>query len=317
MNEHALLFPGQGAQTIGMGRALAEAFPVARETFRAANAALGFELDRLCFEGPIEDLSRSDNAQPAILTASVAALRALERACAPLPPPAGGAGLSLGEYTALTAAGAIEFEQAVRLVRARGRFMQEACEAAPGAMYSIIGLEDSLVEQACDEARRETGAGVWPANYNSPGQLVISGEEQPAMLAAQKCTETGARRAIRLKVAGAFHCPLMRPAARKLRAELALVDLRRPAFPVVANVTGLPAREPDEIRDLLVRQVTEPVRWVQCVRWLIGRRVGQFYEVGPGRVLQGLLRRIDPSKRCATVNDAEAVKACARAAQPG
>jgi [acyl-carrier-protein] S-malonyltransferase len=306
-----LLFPGQGAQKVGMGADLWQDFQAARAAFETACRATGMDLCALCFEGPIEELSRSDVAQPAILTASVAALRALEEEADQLPVRAAG-GLSLGEYTALVAAGAIAFEEAVGLVQRRGRYMQEACEATPGAMYSVIGLADEVVEEACRRASVETEPGVWPANYNSPGQVVISGGEEAAAVAAGLCTEAGARKVIELKVAGAFHTPLMQPAAERLAEDLAAVDFASPAFAVVSNVTGEPHGGPREIRELLARQVTEPVRWVACARRLAATGLRSFVEVGPGRVLKGLLRRIDDSCTCDCVGDTSEARAYVR-----
>lgn len=312
MKAPALLCPGQGAQTVGMGRDLAETYPAAGRVFREANEALGVELDRLCFEGPIEELSRSDVSQPAIVTVSVAALRAMAEATGKPVPVGAAAGLSLGEYTALVAAGVLEFTDAVRLVRRRGTFMQEACETNPGAMYSVIGLEDAQVEEACARVRETTGGRVWPANYNSPGQLVISGETEAAEAAADLCTEAGARRAIRLNVAGAFHTEMMQPAADRLRPLLHAVPMRSPRCAVVANVTARPVDEPDEIRDLLERQVTNPVRWTDSMRWLAAQGCRECYEVGPGRVLQGLLKRTDRAIGCQSIGTAEDVQAYAR-----
>ncbi|MGD2173852.1 MAG: ACP S-malonyltransferase [Candidatus Brocadiaceae bacterium] len=316
MTKTALLFPGQGAQAVGMGREIAQAWSVAAETFRLASELLDLDLEQLCFEGPPEALSASDIAQPAILTVSVATLRALQQD-GQAPDVAGAAGLSLGEYSALVAAGALEFEEAVRLVRHRGLYMQEACEANPGTMYSILGLQDAEVERACEEARRRTGGRVWPANYNCPGQVVLSGEEDAAACAAEICNSVGARRAIELDVAGAFHTPLMRPAAEKLAAHLAAVEIRKPRFPVVANVTASPTDEPDEIRGLLLRQVTSPVRWADSMRWLIAQDVQSCSEIGPGRVLQGLLRRIDSSLDCQTVNTPDDLRQCVQTWQGG
>jgi len=308
MNGIGLLFPGQGAQTAGMGQDLAEHYPSARAVFDQANEALDLELDRLCFEGPLEELSRSDVAQPAILTVSIAAFSAMQEEAGASLDPVATAGLSLGEYAALVAAGAVDFRTAVSLVRTRGLAMQEACEANPGTMYSIIGLEDHQVEQACDSARKQTGGGVWPANYNCPGQLVISGEDGPAGVAADLCTAMGARRAIRLNVAGAFHTELMRPAAERMAAELQAASLHAPSCPVIANVTGRPVADADEIRRLLVAQIVSPVRWADCMNWLIAQGVERYYEVGPGRVLQGLLRRVDSSKTCLPINTAQDVR---------
>jgi [acyl-carrier-protein] S-malonyltransferase len=230
---------------------------------------------------------------------------------------AGTAGLSLGEYSALVAAGALSFPEALGLVRRRGLYMQEACRQNPGTMYSILGLEDARVEEACRRAGSAGGGGVWPANYNCPGQVVISGEEESAGAAAEICRQMGARRAVRLNVAGAFHTPLMRPAAEKLKVHLEGAEIAKPRCPVVANVTGLPVSEPGEIRRSLLRQVTEPVRWADCVRWLMGRGPDQFCEVGPGRVLAGLLRRIDRAQECRSIGDDDDVRDCVQSWQQG
>jgi len=307
MSNTAILFAGQGAQSVGMGLDLVAASPAARAVFDAANDELGMALDKLCFEGPIEQLSRSDIAQPAILTMSIAALRAYEEAVGGAIAAPAAAGLSLGEYTALVAAGALSLRAAVRLVRARGILMQEACDANPGTMYSIISLADDAVEQACRQASEETGEGAWPANYNAPGQLVISGHAAATARAAALCKEAGARRALQLKVAGAFHTPLMQSAADKLAVELAGVEIAEPRCPVVANVTGEPVAGPDEIRSLLVAQVTSPVRWTTCMNWCLTRGITAFAEFGPGRVLSGLLRRIDRDATCITINSAESI----------
>ncbi len=305
MKAIALLFPGQGAQTVGMGHDIAGAFPAARETFDEANRTLDMELDRLCFEGPQTELSRSDVAQPAILTVSVATLRALEETAGGLPPVAGTAGLSLGEYSALVAAGALEFAEAVSLVRKRGVYMQEACNANPGTMYSVIGLDDEEVEDACTQARGRTGGLVWPANYNCPGQVVISGEHAAAAVAAEVCREMGAGRVVELDVAGAFHTRLMESARDKLALELENVPLRRPHCPVVSNVTGKPTRDPERIRELLALQVTSSIRWGDSMQWLADQGVADYLEIGPGRVLRGLLRRVDRSLNCRSVNTAD------------
>jgi [acyl-carrier-protein] S-malonyltransferase len=312
VSKTALIFPGQGAQAVGMGRDLFEAHAPAREAFEEASEAIGLDLAALCFEGPIERLSASDVAQPAILTVSIAALRAMAEEAGRAPAAGAMAGLSLGEYSALVAAGALDFAGAVRLVRRRGLYMQQACEASPGTMYSILGLQDGPVEQACEEARRKAAGGVWPANYNCPGQLVISGEAEAAALAAELCSERGARRAVQLNVAGAFHTPLMQAAADLLAPELAAAEFRAPSVPVVANVTGRPVEAPDQMRELLARQVTSPVRWTDCMRWVIDRGIVDHVEVGPGRVLQGLLRRIEPSCACRSVGGPQDVQDWAR-----
>jgi len=305
-----LLFPGQGAQSVGMQKDVCESYPAAREVFEAASEAADMDLKKLCFEGPQEELTRTDVSQPVIVTASVAVLRAVEAALGRRIEAAAAAGLSLGEYAALVAAGAIELTDAVRLVRARGAYMQAACEETDGTMFSIIGLDDEQVEDACRQVQEEGGK-VWPANYNSPGQLVLSGERTAATRAAELCTEAGARRAIELKVAGAFHTPLMESAAESLARELAHAAFKEPAFPVLANTTALPGGGPDQVRDLLARQVTSPVRWTQSMQWCASQGLGPFYELGPGHVLTGLLKRIDAGQTCTPVGTAEQVQTAA------
>ena len=310
MNATVLLLPGQGAQSAGMGRDLTDRYASARALFREASAATGLNLEEICFEDPNGELSRTDLCQPAIMTVSVAALKAIaEEMGGGAPRVSAAAGLSLGEYSALVAAEAMDFADAVRLVYHRGRYMQEACELNPGAMYSIIGLEDAQVEDACRKVREQEGGRVWPANYNNPGQLVISGEREAAARAAALCAEMGARRAVQLKVTGAFHTPLMQPAADKLARELEHVAIREPAFPVIANTTAQPLAGPQQIRRQLARQVTNPVLWSLSMQWCISRGLEEFLEPGPGRVLKGILKRIDPSRKCVTVNGAEDVRA--------
>ena len=313
MGKIALLFPGQGAQAVGMGRDVADRFAVARRVFDEANEALGFDIARICFEGPQDRLDRTDCCQPAILTTSVAILRAVMEVVgsAQCPQTVGSAGLSLGEYSALVAAGVLEFSDAVRLVYHRAQYMQEACESRPGAMYSILGLDDEVVEDACARVRSEGGGVVSPANYNCPGQLVISGEEHAAAKAAALLRERGARRAIQLRVAGAFHSELMLPAAERLAAELGQTCFKRPEFPVVSNVTARDGETPREMCSLLARQMTSPVRWAESVRWLLARGAERFWEVGPGQVLCGLLKRIQRSAQCIRVGSVEGIEALA------
>jgi len=303
---NVLMFPGQGAQKVGMCRDVFEAYGAARGVFAAACEAIDVDVCKVCFEGPAQYLARTDMCQPAMLTAGIAVLRAIEQELGRPVQASAAAGLSLGEYGALVAAGALDFGDAVRLIYARGRYMQETCDASAGAMYSVIALADAQVEEACRKVRDEGGR-VWPANYNSPGQVAISGEEDSALRAAQACSEMGARKTVRLKVAGAFHTPLMQPAADRLAEELARTQFRAPAFPVVANATGLPVGEPAQMRDSLARQVTSPVRWVQSMLWCRDYGGRRFVEVGPGRVLQGLLKRIDAELGRVSVGTAQDV----------
>ena len=292
MSALALLFPGQGSQSVGMGKALYESSPAARAVFDEADAALGFALSRLCFEGPEDELTLTANTQPAILTHSVAAFEDL-RARWPerLEGAAFAAGHSLGEYSANVAAGALPFAEAVRLVRARGRFMQEAVPAGVGAMAAIVGLAPAEVEAACREAAR--GEAVSPANYNSPEQTVIAGHAAAVARASEACLARGARRAIPLAVSAPFHCALMSPAREKmtpLLAGAAFVDAR---LPVVTNVDAAPATAGAALSDALVRQIDSPVRWVETVQWLARHGVDRALEIGPGNVLAGLARRIE------------------------
>ena len=287
----ALLFPGQGSQEVGMGRDVFEASPAARATFEAADAVLGLPLARLCFEGPEAELRRTELQQPAILTTSVALWRALaERG--PVEP-AYVAGHSLGEYSALVASGALAFESAVALVHARGRFMQEAVPDGHGAMAAVIGAGESDVAEACRLAAEETGRVVTPANYNSPGQTVIAGDAAAVEVACAMARERGAKRTIPLAVSAPFHCVLMAPAAEKLALELARVRFADARPPVVTNVEAEPNAEGARFAALLRQQVTAPVRFVEMVRRMRALGVTKLLEIGPGRVLGGLVARID------------------------
>jgi [acyl-carrier-protein] S-malonyltransferase len=288
----ALLFPGQGSQAVGMGKALYEASPAARTVFDAADGALGFPLSRLCFEGPEEELKLTANTQPAILTHSIAALEDL-RARFPerLEGAAFAAGHSLGEYSANVAAGALAFTDAVRLVRERGRFMQDAVPAGVGAMAAIVGLAPAEVQAACREASQ--GEAVSPANYNSPEQTVIAGHAGAVERASQACLARGAKRAIPLPVSAPFHCALMSPARERLQPLLEAAAFSDARMPVVTNVEAAPAREGRALRDALVRQVDSPVRWVESVQRLFREGVDRGLEIGPGNVLAGLVRRIE------------------------
>ena len=276
-----------------MGRDVFEASPAARSTFEAADAALGFPLSRLCFEGPEQELRRTELQQPAILATSVAILRALEEITAVSP--AYVAGHSLGEFPALVAAGALDFEYAVALVHARGRFMQEAVPDGKGAMAAIMGCGPDEVIAACQAAERASGGVAAPANYNSPRQVVISGNAATVELAGSEARKRGARRAVPLPVSAPFHCSLMEPAAEKLAGELGRVRFSDPRVPVVTNVEAEPNSDATRIAELLRRQVTAPVRFTESVQCLARLGVTRLLEVGPGRVLCGLVARIDRS----------------------
>lgn len=289
----ALLFPGQGSQEVGMGRDVCEASAAARAVFESADATLGLPLSRLCFEGPEEELRRTEIQQPALLTTCIALLRALEAKGPPLAP-AYLLGHSLGEYTALVACGALDFEEAVRLVHARGRYMQEAVPEGEGAMAAVLGCSAALVERACEAARAETGGWVEPANYNAPEQTVVSGEAVAVEAACARAREAGARRVLRLPVSAPFHCRLMAAAADKLAPELARLAFRDPRPPIVSNVEARPNASAARVPELLQRQVTEPVRFVESVRCLVELGATRVLEVGPGRVLSSLVGRIAP-----------------------
>jgi [acyl-carrier-protein] S-malonyltransferase len=299
-NKIAFLFPGQGSQAVGMGRELAERFPIAAQTFAEADAALGFPLSRLCFEGPEEDLRLTENTQPAIMTVSVAAARVLaEHGVVP----ALAAGHSLGEWSAHVIAGTFSFADAVRAVKARGRAMQQAVPAGQGAMAAVLALDPTLVSDACAEAARETGLTVQAANLNSPSQTVISGAAAAVEKAAALCKAKGARRTVMLPVSAPFHCALMQPAQEEVARVLSGIAMHDPRIPVAANVTGGLVITADATRDALIRQVTGAVRWVDCVQSLKAAGADLFIEVGPGKVLCGLLKQIDPALNSLNVED--------------
>jgi len=287
----AYLFPGQGSQYVGMGRDLYDASPTARAVFDQADSVLGIGLSQLCFDGPAERLNDTLNTQPAILATSVAALRVLEERA--MDSPAYVAGHSMGEFSALVAAGALSFEDGLRLVRERGRLMKEAGERSPGGMAAVIGLEREPLETICATVRESSGGYVGVANDNCPGQIVISGAFGVLEQAMEMAQERGARKVVRLAVSIAAHSPLMGEAAVEFRRALDATPFHEPAIPLVANATAGPLTDPDDIRDALGRQLTSPVRWAESVRWMIGQGVARFIEVGPKEVLTGLLRRID------------------------
>ena len=307
MGIYALLFPGQGSQEVGMGRSLAEVYPAARETFAEADAVLGFSLSRLCFDGPMEELTLTANTQPALLTVSDAMTRVLREEFGVQA--AWGAGHSLGEFSALVAAGALRFDDALRVVRERGRAMQEAVPPGIGAMAAIMGLDADVVSAVCQEAA--AGEVVSPANLNGAGQIVIAGHRGAVDRAGAAAKARGAKRVVPLPVSAPFHCALMQPAADRLRAVLAAVEVAAPAFPIVANVDAEPNIDAARIKDLLVRQVTSPVRWDACVATLARLGCTAAVEVGPGRVLSGLVKRIAPSITCCAADDLDAVRALA------
>ncbi|HEX7841610.1 MAG TPA: ACP S-malonyltransferase [Kofleriaceae bacterium] len=284
----ALLFPGQGSQRVGMGRDLAREFAVARQTYDEADEVLGFSLSRLCFEGPEGELTLTRNTQPAILTTSIAVFRALGERGLGFDAVAGH---SLGEWTALVAAGAIRFRDAVRLTHLRGTYMQDAVPAGEGAMAAIMGLELPAMQDVCARAS-QPGEPVEPANLNGAGQIVISGQTAAVDRAITEAKAAGAKRAIRLAVSAPFHCSLMQPAADQLAAALAGIEIAAPRVPVIANVTAQPTQDPAQIRDLLIQQVTRAVRWEESIRTLAGMGIIRAYELGSGSVLKGLVKRI-------------------------
>ncbi len=307
MSRTGVVFPGQGSQFPGMGRALADRFPESRDVFARADAALGMRLSQICFEGDEAALRRTEITQPAVLAVSLAAWAALRRRGFGAD---AAAGHSLGEYTALVAAESLALEDAVRAVHARGRFMQEAVPEGEGAMAAILGLEREEVERICGEASR-SGQLVCPANMNGPGQVVVAGHAGAVERATALARKAGARRVVPLPVSAPFHCPLMEPAARRLAEVLAAIPFRDPRIPVYTTVDGSAVRDASTARAMLLRQVTAPVEWERVVRTMVAEGVARMVEVGPGRVLCGLVRRIAPEVVVAHVGEPEEVEALA------
>jgi len=300
-----VMCPGQGAQKVGMGKDLADRFAAARDTFAAIDEALGVSLSRIMWEGPDEELTRTHNAQPAILAHSAAVLAVAGEA---LGAPGASAGHSLGEYTAHVAAGSLSVTDAARLVRRRGELMHQAGTKRPGTMAAVLGLETAAVEAACREASANGEVAV-PANLNAPEQTVISGDPEAVARAGEGCKARGAKRVVPLRVSGAFHSPLMQPAVDGLREALAGAAFRDPRFPVVANATAQPVRKAPEAMRLLVEQLTAPVRWVECMRAAAALAPGAtFVEVGPGNVLAGLLKRIVPEAESLALGTADEIE---------
>ena len=306
MNKTALLFAGQGAQAVGMGRDLAEQVPTARQWFERANAALGYDLAKICFEGPELELTKTENAQPGIFLVGWIVFELLKERVPGLKFDAT-AGLSLGEFTALSAAGALSFGDGLRVVRQRGRFMQEACDTTKGGMAAIIGLDEAKTREACTEA------GVELANLNCPGQIVISGPADRMDKACEIAKAKGAKKALPLPVAGAYHSTLMAGAKSKLDAVLKSVALKSPTVPIISNVTAQPHGTAAEMHQRLVEQVTSPVRWEDSMRWLLAQGYTRFIELGPGKALSGFMKRIDPNAQMLNVADVVSLEATVKA----
>jgi len=301
----AYIFPGQGSQSPGMGKELADKFPVTRQIFEEADDALGFALSTLCFNGPAEELQLTENTQPAILATSVAVLRAIESEGFPKPDFV--AGHSLGEYSALVAAGSLSVTDAVKTVRGRGRYMQKAVPVGTGAMAAILGSDVETVNAACGEAAQ--GQVCSAANINSPAQIVIAGDAAAIDRAIEILKARGAKRAVKLNVSAPFHCALMKPAQDRLSADLKQSQFNDLQTPLVTNVDAKPIKTGAEARDSLVRQVSQPVRWLQSVEFLSSHGVQTFIEIGPGKVLSGLVRQINRELRCLNVEDESSLRA--------
>ncbi|MBC3620159.1 MULTISPECIES: ACP S-malonyltransferase [Vibrio] len=305
MSKFAIVFPGQGSQAIGMLAELGEQYGVVKQTFSQASEVLGYDLWALVQQGPAEDLNQTHRTQPAILAASVAIWRVWQSLN--LPQPEVLAGHSLGEYSALVCSGVIDFQQAISLVELRGRLMQEAVPAGTGAMYAIIGLDDEAIANACQQAAQ--GQIVSPVNFNSPGQVVIAGQKEAVERAGVLCKEAGAKRALPLPVSVPSHCALMKPAAEKLAIALAGLQFNSPSIPVINNVDVLAETDPAKIKDALVRQLYNPVRWTEAVQSMSDQGIEKLIEVGPGKVLTGLTKRIVKTLDAVAVNDSASFEA--------
>lgn len=303
MGKVAFIFPGQGAQYVGMGKELAENIEVCKEIFDIADKELGFELSKLCFEGSEEELNKTENTQPAILTASIAALMALKEKgikCDIV------AGLSLGEYTALVCSGAMDFKDAVKLVKKRGCFMQEAVPVGKGIMAVILGLEAEVVQEACNEAKEEGIVEI--ANLNCPGQIVIAGEIRAVEIALEKAKEKGAKKVMLLSVSVPSHTSMLKPAAEKLEKELEQISIKELNIPVITNVTGDYLKSKEEIKDTLKKQVMSSVLWENTIRTMINDDVDTFIEIGPSKVLSGFVKKVDRKLRVLNVEDIESIQ---------
>ncbi|MDD5449191.1 MAG: ACP S-malonyltransferase [Candidatus Omnitrophica bacterium] len=302
MVECAYIFPGQGAQYPGMGKDLYDNYGPAKEVFEQANRALGFDISKLCFDGPAEELIKTENCQPAILTVSIAAYKAFRQHNKRFEPKAA-LGLSLGEYSALVAAGAVAFGDAVRLVRLRGQFMEEVARQFPGKMVSVIGL----TIEAAEEVAEQSGCEI--ANLNCPGQVVLSGRGESIEKAIALSKEKGAARSIVLNVSGAFHSSLMSEAGQRLKKEISVIPFFEPEFPIISNVNATPEHDPEQIKENLIDQVSCTTYWEESVRYVVSQKVNCFLEIGPGNVLKGLLKRIDPALTVYNIENSETIKA--------
>jgi [acyl-carrier-protein] S-malonyltransferase len=303
MGKIAFIFPGQGSQAVGMGQDVYTSIPASKQVFQAADEALGFALSELIFQGPEEELKKTFHTQPALLTTSIALYEAFKVTGVK---PDYVAGHSLGEYSALVAAGALSFTDAVKIVRSRGQFMEKAVPGGQGAMAAVLGAEREALAGLCARLSKEVGP-VEMANINSPGQIVISGTKEGVQAVIEQGKEIGAKRVILLEVSGPFHSSLMKPAAEQLAEALKRLSFKAPSVPVVANVTAQPVAEPNRIQKLLVEQVYSPVLWEDSVLWLIAQGVDTFIEIGSGSVLTGLVKKIDKSVRVVTINSKEAI----------